>query len=185
MIKNKVVIFNKDNGGAKVFTTENPDEVGIFPNEIKLVNPDLSFVADIPPELWNLENDKIVPLFDADAIKKRMAEIGIRSFTNQADQEVKGNIHKLVDIPERVESLEYAFFGALERQKKDLIEDSIELRNHITTQVGAQIKHQEVVAFEILHDLTESIEKTRKLIVGVLIGLVLAILILLVHLFIK
>jgi hypothetical protein len=138
MAKNKVVVFNKDTGGAKVFVTDNPDEVGVFSNEIKFINPDLSFVSDISPELWNLEGDKIVPLFDAEAIRKRMANVGVRSFTNMADAEIKKNVHKLVDIPERVDSLESALVCAIERNRKDFNDEFRELNLYIETKMLGQ-----------------------------------------------
>ena len=130
MTKNKVVIFDSV-GKAKVFITDDPDTVQCGDNCTKLVNPDLSYVVDIPPELWNLEGDKIVPLFDGDAIRQRLADIGVKSFTNTADAEIKKNVSKLVDIPERIDSIESALVCAIERNKKEMFDEFRDINLHI------------------------------------------------------
>jgi hypothetical protein len=155
MAKNKVVVFNKDTGGAKVFVTDNPDDVTISENETKFINPDLSFVSDISPELWNLEGDKIVPLFDAEAIRQRMASIGVRSFTNMADAEIKKNVHKLVDIPERVDSLESALVCAIERHKKENADEFRELNMHLESRLLTQTTYLQSSVFRSVDALSK------------------------------
>lgn len=105
MTKNRVIVFDTI-GKARVFITDDPDSVIFKSGETKLVNPDLSYVQDIPPELWNLENNKVMPLFDPDAIRARLADIGVKSFTNMADAEIKKNVSKLVDIPKGLQDLD-------------------------------------------------------------------------------
>lgn len=97
MAKNKVVIFGAN--GAKVFITDNAESFSCELNERLLINPDLSYVNDVPPELWNLEGDKIVPLFGDEEIKQRLANLGVKSFSNKVDDHIKQGMSNLVDIP--------------------------------------------------------------------------------------
>ena len=136
MTKNKVVIFDA-HGKAKIHITDSPESFVCAPDERMFVNPNLNYVLDVPPELWNLEGDMIVPLFDADAIKQRLADIGVKAFTNMADAEIKKNVSKLVDIPARLQALEMA----IERTQKEVEHEFHELNMCMESRMLAHSTH--------------------------------------------
>jgi hypothetical protein len=146
MSKERVVIFDAI-GKAKVYITDAPELFACEPGQKMFINPDLSYVVDIPPELWNLEGDKIVPLFDPVAIKQRLADIGVKSFTNMADAEIKKNVSKLVDIPERIDSIESALVCAIERNKKEMFDEFRDLNLHVESRYLAHSSHVQAAIF--------------------------------------
>lgn len=174
MSKNKVVVYNTRKGGAKVFITDKPESIGVFADEIKLVNPDCSFVQDVPPELWNLENDKLMPIFDEEKIKERLANVGMRAMTNAVDQEVKENIANLVDIPERVDSLESALVCAIERLKKDMYDEFRDMNMHYESRALTTNTYTQEALMRTRLELEDIAKKSLKLILG-FVGLVLTI----------
>lgn len=104
-MKNKVVFFPK-NGTPRLYSTQSPDTlVKDLKDGISLINPNLSLVQGIPPELWTLDGEKkIIPLQGAN-LEQKMAERDITGLLTEKDEKIKENIHNLVNIPDEFKTL--------------------------------------------------------------------------------
>ena len=100
MIKNKIVVFDKNTGRARVYVTRHPDSIVEKENEVKLINPELSYVNNVPPEFWELRPDgQIHAVFDEQVIEERLAQLKIKPFIDSASEEIKEKLVNLVNIP--------------------------------------------------------------------------------------
>lgn len=167
MAKNKVVIYNTRKGGAKIFVTDNPDDIGVFSDEVKLVNPDISYVADIPPEFWNLEDGRLMPITDEKALKERVESVSSRTLVNQFDADTKQKLSNLVEIPEVVGTLTDAMFhetsaikDALSVLKKEMFDEIRDLNCHIESRYLSQITMHKTAIASAIDTLEKAIVKS-------------------------
>jgi len=73
-MKSKVVLISKDHG-AKVITTSNPESVITPAGFEKLVNPVTKMVDSLPPELWKLQDGKLLPVTEEHEVSRRMTNV--------------------------------------------------------------------------------------------------------------
>lgn len=123
MTKNRVVVFDEI-GNAVVHTTDDPSSIVAREGCRVFVNPDLSYVNDIPPQLWNIEGERIVPLFGEENIRKRLANIGLKDDINRYDAKVQQDLKKLVDIPDSIENAKWCLIDQAAANRKEIL-DSI------------------------------------------------------------
>lgn len=104
-MKNKVVFFPKD-GVPKVFTVQRTEDLGLeFKDGVTLINPDLSLVAGVPPELWSLDGDgKVIPKVGAE-LEHHLANRAMDQALFDKTVAVRDNIYDLVKLPETVMAL--------------------------------------------------------------------------------
>lgn len=70
-MKNKTIIIHKDHG-AKIYINQ---EVDAPEGYKKLVNPNTEMVDNFPPELWKLQDSKLVPVTEPEEVRRRMEQI--------------------------------------------------------------------------------------------------------------
>ena len=144
---------------AKVFITDAPDSVAFKEDEeTKLVNPELSFVANIPPELWTQNAEGlVVPLFDEQEITKRLSDLGVKSFANHTDTKIKDNLSKLVEIPDALDSVVQNLISA-ESNLIEYIADSVHSINeeilHTKNQLIERSNYQSGVFSQSMEELS-------------------------------
>lgn len=94
------------NLGARIIITENPDAFEALPGEVKLINPELSYVKDTPPEFWFLDNVGILkPITDPEKIKEIESHKLTKSLISKQSQVVQESFSRLVEVPEALNML--------------------------------------------------------------------------------
>lgn len=149
MSKNKVVVFDSY-GVARVFVTEDISNISQGPGEKVFINPDLSFVANHPPELWTLDsNNTIFPLEDA-LVEQRLNDLKSRNHIKLADFDLRDNVQILRQMAEVIA-------GELQKQTQAVEAASLKTSSEVYGYLNAlkdSVEHSMGAASKDL-DLTE------------------------------
>lgn len=137
-MKTKVVKFT--NGKAKIYTTIDVNElIKAIGKENTLINPNLNAVKGVPPELWQLVDNNIVPVTD---ITKHVQKI-------QEDLEVKTESVKIPNILERFVGIE----GDIVSINKNIAAETIKIKANVikeNIEIFSQISKLDRVVSNIL-----------------------------------
>jgi uncharacterized membrane protein YraQ (UPF0718 family) len=79
-----------------------------------------------------------------------------------ADAEIKKNVSKLVDIPEKLDSLEHAMQGAFFKHRKELSDEIQDLRLHTEAHSLSQATLTQQFLYQVLEEWGNGFQKAGK-----------------------
>ncbi len=178
MNKNRVVVFN-ENDIAKVFIV---DDIDAFQKQITdetyIINPDLSLVYGVPPELWRVDHLKnIVPITDPQEIARRQAYQKVFPIIRKNEDRIIKELHKLLDINQEFQNLIRHFHS-----QATSINDTLEtffnahanLIEHTRKNIAANYASTNDVIRNTLHKQQVDFQKTeKKLLLATILNLIL------------